>query len=136
MKAEFVREYKKRLRLVLRSKLNEKNKIKAINNWVVGIVIHGAGVLQWRFDKLKELDRKAQRLLAMHKGLHPKSDVDRLYVSRKEEGRGLVNCESTIGSEENILGWYLKNSNENLLQGVIHVKILKFGERECLKEKL
>ena len=52
----------------------------------------------------------------MHKGLHPKSDVDRLYVSRKEGGRGLVSCESKIASEENNLGWYLKNSNENLLE--------------------
>ena len=39
----------------------------------------------------------------MHIGLHPKSDIDRLYNSRKEGGRGLVSCESTIGSEENNL---------------------------------
>ena len=95
---------------------------------------YGAGVLKWRFDELKELDRKSRKLLTMHKGLHPKSDVDRLYVSRKEGGRGLVSCESTIGSEENILGWNLKNSNENLLQGVIHVKILKF-KRESVSKK-
>ena len=54
------------------------------------------------------------------------------FVSRKA-GRGLVNCESTIGSVENDLGWYLKNSNENFLQGVKHVRILKF--REFLKKK-
>ena len=101
---------------------------------------YGAGVLKWRFDELKELDRKSRKLLTMHKGLHPKSDVDRLYVSRKEGGRGLVGCESTIGSEENILGWNLKNSNENLLQGVIHVKILKFkrervSQRKTLKNR-
>ena len=41
----------------------------------------------------------------MHKGLHPKSDVNRLYVSRKEGGRGLVSCESTIRGEVNNLGW-------------------------------
>ena len=44
-----------------------------------------------------------------------------------------MNCESTIGSEENNLGWYLKNFNENFLQGVKHVRILKF--REFLKKK-
>ena len=42
----------------------------------------GAGVLEWRFDEPKELDRKTWELFTMHKGLHPKSDVDRLYVSR------------------------------------------------------
>ena len=36
MKTEFVREYKRRIRLILISKLNRKNKkIKVINSWVV-----------------------------------------------------------------------------------------------------
>ena len=56
-------------------------------------------------SRTKELDRKTRNLFTMHKELHPKSDVDRLYVSRKEGGRGLVSCESTIKSEENNLGW-------------------------------
>ena len=44
------------------------------------------------------------------------SDEDRLYLSRKEGGRGLMSRKSTHRSEENDLGWYLKNSDENLLQ--------------------
>ena len=40
----------------------------------------------------------------MRKGLHPNSDVDRLYVSRKEGGTGLVSCKCTSRSEENNLG--------------------------------
>ena len=31
----------------------------------------------------------------MHKALHPRDDVDRLYVSRKEGGRRLVSIEDT-----------------------------------------
>ena len=46
MKTEFVRECK-RSRLILRSKLNEKNKIKAINSWAVAMMRYGAGVLEW-----------------------------------------------------------------------------------------
>ena len=64
----------------------------------------------------------------MRKGLHPNSDVDRLYVSRKEGGTGLVSCKCTSRSEENNLGWYLKNSNENLLQEEKPVRIPKFRE--------
>ena len=105
MKAEFVREYKreKRLKLILRSKLNGQNKIKAINCWAVAMR-YGAGVLEWRFDELTEFDRKNWKLFTIHKGLPPKSDIDRLYDSRKEGGRGLVKCGSTIGSEENNVG--------------------------------
>ena len=53
MKTEFVREYKRRIRLTLISKLNRKNKkIKAINSWVVAIKRYGVGVLAWRVDEL------------------------------------------------------------------------------------
>ena len=34
--------------------------------------------------------------MTMHKALHPKDDVDRLYVSRKEGGRGLANIEDSV----------------------------------------
>ena len=32
----------------------------------------------------------------MHKALHPKDDVDILYVSRKEGGRGLASIEDSV----------------------------------------
>ena len=34
--------------------------------------------------------------MTMHKALHPRDDVDRLYVSRKEEERGLTNIEDSV----------------------------------------
>ena len=34
--------------------------------------------------------------MTMHKALDPRDDVDRLYVSRKEGGRGLVSIEESI----------------------------------------
>ena len=44
--------------------------------------------------------------MTMHKALHPKDDVDRQYVSRKERGRGLAsiedNVEASIQLEDNI----------------------------------
>ena len=34
--------------------------------------------------------------MTMHKALHPRDDVDRLYVSRKNEGRELVSIEDSV----------------------------------------
>ena len=51
MKTEFFRDYKRRIRLILISKLNGKNKRKAINSWTVVITRCGAGVLEWRLDE-------------------------------------------------------------------------------------
>ena len=45
MKDQFTREYKRRLKLVLRSKLIGKNKISAINTWAVAVVRYGAGII-------------------------------------------------------------------------------------------
>ena len=34
--------------------------------------------------------------MTMYKALHTRDDVDRQYVSRKEEGRGLTNIEESV----------------------------------------
>ena len=56
--------------------------------------------------------------MTMYGGLHPKSGVDRLYVKRKEESRDLISVERCIREEENSLGFYVANSEENLIRGV------------------
>ena len=43
-------------------------------------------------------------------------------------------CENTIRSEENNIGWYLKNLNESLLKGVKHVRIPKLRQSVSLKD--
>ena len=42
--------------------------------------------------------------MTMNGALHPKGDVDRLYVPRMKGGRGLTSCESCKSSEKNNLG--------------------------------
>ena len=34
--------------------------------------------------------------MTMHKALHPRDVVDRLYVSRKERGRGLASIQDSV----------------------------------------
>jgi len=34
---------------------------------------YGAGIVTWKVDELKELNRKSRKLLTMYKGFHPKS---------------------------------------------------------------
>ena len=64
----------------------------------------------------------------MNGAFHPKSDVGRLYVSRVNGGRGLISCERCVRSEENSLGWYVKNSLEVLLQGVRATSVIRSEE--------
>ena len=69
-------------------------------------------------SELKDLDKKSRKTMRMYGGLHLKSDVDRLYAKRKEGGRGLISVEKCIREEENSLGFYVSNSEENLIRGV------------------
>ena len=41
------------------------------------------------------MDQRIRKLMTMHKTLHPRDDVDKQYVSRKEVGRGLARFEDS-----------------------------------------
>ena len=85
MKEKFSKEYLRRLRLILRWKLNGRNKIMAVTTLAVSVMRSGAGILKWNADELKNLDRKTRRFMKIHGALHPKNDIDRVYLSRKME---------------------------------------------------
>ena len=127
MKEKITKEYKRKQRLILKSKLNGRNKVAAINTWAVAIFRYGAGIIQWKASELKDLDRKSRKKMTMYGGLHPTSDVDRLYVKRKEGGRGLISVERCI-REENSLGFYVANSEENLIRGVLAAETINTRE--------
>ena len=119
MKEKITKECKQRQRLILKSKLNGRNKVTAINTWAVAIFRCVAGIIQWKASELKDLDRISRKTMTMYGGLHPKSNIDRLYVKRKEGGRGLISVERCIREEENSFGFYFVNSEENLIRWVL-----------------
>ena len=43
-------------------------------------------------DELKSLVRKTRKFMTMQGALNPKSDVDRVYLSREMGGKGLISC--------------------------------------------
>ena len=61
------------------------------------------------------MDQRTRKLITMHKALHPRSDIDRLYVSRKEEGRGLASTEESV----NALTWRLEDNTKKSKERLI-----------------
>ena len=53
--------------------------------------------------------------MTMHNALHSKSNIDRLYIPRKECGRGLQGVNETVKVTNLGLENYLKESKERLL---------------------
>ena len=134
IKDKFWNEYFRRAKLILNSKLNGRNKIMALNTWAVSILRYGAGILKWNKNELQEMDRKTRKFMTMNKELHPRSDVAWLYVSRKNGGRVLIGCEDIVKSEENGLGWYVKNNIEPLLVAVRKSRTITHEETVDPKE--
>ena len=128
MKQKTRKEYLDRVRKVMKSKLNGGNVIKAINTWAIPLIRYGAGIIDWTKNEIDEIDRKTRKMLNMYGGLHPKSNVDRLYLKRENGGRGLISVGDFIINERNNLGLYAKDSSENFIV---------FAERELkLKERI
>ena len=63
--------------------------------------------------------------MATYGVLHPKSDVDRLYIERKEGGKGLMNVERCVREEENTCCIYAANSEEKLIRRVTVAATIK-----------
>ena len=96
MKDQIKEEYIRRVRNILKSKLNGGNIILAINSRAVSIVRYGAGIISWTKIELEEIDWRTRKLMTMYGTHHPKADVDRLYLQRCEGGRGLLGLEYCV----------------------------------------
>ena len=61
------------------------------------------------------MDQRTRKLMTMHKALHPRDDVGRLYVSRKEGGRGLASIEDTADASIQRLEDYIEKHERGLI---------------------
>ena len=98
-KPKLKKEYLRRLRLVLSTELSAKNKIQAIGSLAVPVLRYRFGIITWHQEELQNLDRKPRKVLTIHGDHHAKADVDRLYVHRKQGGRGLMQLEAAHAVE-------------------------------------
>ena len=51
----------------------------------------------------------------MHKALHPRDDIDKLYVLRKEGGRGFASIEDSVDASIQRLEDYIEKRGEGLI---------------------
>jgi hypothetical protein len=136
MKEKIQQEYTKRIKKVLKSKLNSGNLFKAINTWGVSLYRYGAGIIEWTKDELRQADRRTRKLITKYNGMHPRSDTDRLYVHREKGGRGLMSIEDTVRYEANSLKRYTERSDVQLIRnGGKHIKSDSNVSKEEYREK-
>lgn len=71
--------------------------------WVMESFWYGVGIIKWFRGEMKKTD-KTRKMLSVHKAFHLKSDIDRLYLPRRNGVRELTSCQNCIEAEENSLG--------------------------------
>ena len=64
------------------------------------------------------MDQRTRKLITMHKTLHPRDDVDRLYVSRKEGGRRLASIEDNVDASIRRLEDYIEKHEGGLITAI------------------
>ena len=52
--------------------------------------------LKWTTEEIEQMNERTRKLMTMQQALHLRDDDDRLYVSRKEGGSGLVSNEDSV----------------------------------------
>jgi hypothetical protein len=80
MKERLKHEYIRRLRMILKSELNARNKITAIGALAVPVLRYSFGIINWRIEEIKQTDRKTRKMLTTYRMHHPKADIHRLYI--------------------------------------------------------
>ena len=86
-----------------------------INTWAVGVERYSAGIVDWTMEEVANMDRRTRKILAMSGYLHTRDNVARLYLPRKEGGRGLIGIEECVRKESKSLHGYLRERTELML---------------------
>ena len=118
MKERIRKEFYRRVRKVLQSDLNSKNKMTAFNTLAIPVVTYSFNIIDWSRQEIKRMDIKVRKLLTINRMHHPKADVDRIYLSRAERGRGIIQLENAFKTSTIGLEVYLKDAKETLLKCV------------------
>uniref|UniRef100_H3AWP0 Reverse transcriptase domain-containing protein n=1 Tax=Latimeria chalumnae TaxID=7897 RepID=H3AWP0_LATCH len=93
--------FKKRLKLIMKTQLNAKNKTQAVNTWASPVLVYMYGVLKWSKTTQDPLDRKVRATL--------KASMARLYLPRRVGGRGLLHLADLCrGQETGLHDYFLK----------------------------
>ena len=114
-----MKECKRRMKLVLKSELNARNKIAAINTLAVPIILYNYGIIDWKLDEIQNLDRMTRMQLCMNWMLAKKIDVHRIYLPCQEGGRSLMNLEKEYKATMIGLQTHMKNKNDVQIQAVL-----------------
>ena len=116
MKTIAIDKFKKKLKNILKTELNSRNIMTAINEYAIPVLTYSFGIINWTEQDIKDADILVRKSLNMHRMMEIKSDVDRLYTPRKMGGRGLVSIWDSFKCTNIRLAHFLSKNNSTKVQ--------------------
>jgi hypothetical protein len=90
--------------------------MQAIGSLAVPVLRYSFGLINWHQEEIQKLDRKTRKMLTIYGQHYPRADIDRLYVPKKEGGRGLMQVEGAYIAETVNLVEYVESKEDPLIQ--------------------
>ena len=102
---------------------------------------YSGDIIEWMKEEVKEMDRKTRKIITICGGIHPRSNVEWLYLPRREGSRGLLTIEDCINNQREDLALYACRSNEKrIIAATTELKLKKFinvqNRQEGKKQRL
>ena len=99
----------------MKSKLNERNKITAINAWASALFRYGTGIVQWKKNELKDAGKKINKNNDNVWGIKLEEWCGEIV---HKEARGRQSAESCVREEEKGVSCYVFSSEKNFIRRV------------------
>ena len=112
-KQDLTKKFRHRLNIILKSHLNSRNTVKAINTFAIPVLTYSFGIINWSQTDLKKFQRTINTHLTKHRKHHPKSAVQRLMLPRSEGGRGIIDIQNLHNQQITTLRKYFHNKADN-----------------------
>ena len=126
MKQKLGEEYLHRTKSILKTKLNGKNTIKAINTYASPVLTFSFGIVKWTPTDLENLQTKTRALLRRYRFHHPRAAKERLNLPRQMNGRGLIDITRLHDKQVKLLQTYFLNKQ---VRSPLHAAVVKADDR-------
>ena len=115
-KERIKQEYYTRVSKTWRSELNARGKVAMSNSWAISVLRYYQGIVKWSGRDLISMDRETRKIICQNKSHNRSASLERLYLPRKDGGRGLQGVQLTWEREVVNCGAYLLTSEDRRVQ--------------------
>ncbi|KAL1448253.1 hypothetical protein WDU94_000033 [Cyamophila willieti] len=115
IKKQYETSFMKRVTTILKTELNARNKIQSINCWAIPLLAYTFGIIAWTDTDLSNLNRKVRTTLTRYRSHHVHSATERLYLPRREGGRGLMDLQNVYSKQVVKLRTYFENKRSKFI---------------------